>query len=236
VRYHRDGDLAAREELIVRCVPLARQLAARYRNLGEAAEDLEQVACMGLIKAIDRYRLDQEVALSSYAVPTIVGELKRHFRDRGWSVRLARRMQERVAAVSRTRDRLGGRLGRSPTVREVAAELGLSVEDVIEAHEAAGAYRASSLDSPAPGADDDGERRTRADTIGEEDRGYELVELAGSLAPAARALPAREREVLSLRFGEDLTQSEIGERIGVSQMQVSRLLRRALDRLRAEAA
>jgi RNA polymerase sigma-B factor len=235
VRYHRDGELAAREELIVRCVPLARQLAARYKHLGEAEEDLEQTACLGLIKAIDRYRLEQRVALSSYAVPTIIGELKRHFRDRGWSVRLARRMQERVGAVGRARDTLSGRLGRSPSVGEVAAELGLSVEEVLEAREAAGAYTAASLDGPAT-TDDDGDERTRVDRMGEEDPHYELVELTSSVGPLTRALPPREREVLSLRFGAELTQSEIGKRIGVSQMQVSRLLRRALERLRAEAA
>jgi RNA polymerase sigma-B factor len=215
-------------------MPLARELALRYRYTDEPIEDLNQVAYLGLLKAIDRFDPDRGTRFTSYAVPTILGELKRHFRDRGWALRVPREMQERVLAVNRESEALAKRLGRSPSVREIAERLGCSVEQVLEAREAATSYEAASLDAPVTGIDPD-DAPTVADTVGSHEGGYELVELGHAIAGAWRALPDRERRVLRLRFVDDLTQREIGERIGVSQMHVSRLLRRALERLRVAA-
>ena len=226
------GDVRARDEVIHRFVPLAKRLAGRYRHTGESQEDLEQVAFLGLIKAIDRY----DPALGPfvrYAVPNIMGELKRHFRDKGWSMHVPRSVQERFLKVNDAMDRLSGRLGRSPTPKDIASHTGLSVEEVLEALEASSAYSPVALDAPHP-ADDDGDR-TLGDSLGSEDLRYEFVELGQALAPAFRALPAREQTILKLRFIDDLTQSEIAEQVGVSQMHVSRLLRRSLDRLNAAA-
>ena len=231
VRYA-EGDVRAREEVINRLLPLAKRLAGRYRHTGESQDDLEQVAALGLIKAIDRY----DPALGPfvrYAVPNIMGELKRHFRDKGWSMHVPRSVQERFLQVNEAMDQLSGRLGRSPTPKDIAAHTGLEVEDVLEALEASSAYSPVALDAPHPG-DDDG-ARTLGDSLGADDARYGFVELGQALAPAFRALPPREQTILKLRFIDDLTQSEIAEQVGVSQMHVSRLLRRSLDRLNAAA-
>jgi RNA polymerase sigma-B factor len=236
LRYHRDGDIAAREELIVRFIPLARQLAGRYRGSGETPEDLVQVACLGLLKAVDRYDPERGSAFTKYAVPTMLGELKRHFRDKSWALHVPRATQELVLRVGDALGTLPAKLGRSPTPRDVAAALNVPVEDVLEAMEAATAYEASSLDAPRSGGDDEDGAWTLGDSVAVEDHGYELVELGETLRGTIHALPAREREILHLRFHEDMTQAEIAERVGVSQMHVSRLLRRSLDRLGAAGA
>ena len=230
-RYRVRGDASAREELVERFLPLARQLARRYQRGTEPLDDLVQVASIGLVKAVDRFDPARGTAFSSYAVPTIMGELKRYFRDSGWAVHVPRGMQERVMQVNSAVARLSRDLGRSPSPQEVAASLEASPEEVLEAMEAAMAYDAVSLEG-ARGPDSD-EGDSYAETIGEEDARYELVEYGASLAPELGSLPARDRRVLHLRFAEDLTQSEIAERIGVSQMQVSRLLRRSIARLSA---
>ena len=236
IRYHHEGDLVAREELAERFLPLARDLALRYTYTDEPLDDLLQVACLGLVKAIDRFEPSRGTKFTSYAAPTILGELKRHFRDKGWSLHVPRDLQERSLAVSRETEELSKRLGRSPKVREVAASLGCSVEEVLEAQEAAASYEAASLDQPA--SREEGESATLVELMGQEDSAYELVEERDAIASTWRALPEVERQVVELRFTNDLTQREIGERIGYSQMHVSRLLRRALDRLStaAEAA
>jgi RNA polymerase sigma-B factor len=234
VRYHLEGDLAARDELVERFLPLARDLALRYSYTDEPFDDLLQVASLGLIKAIDRFEPGRGTKFTSYAAPTILGELKRHFRDKGWSLHVPRDLQERSLAVSRETEALSKRLGRSPKVREVADALGCTVEQVLEAQEAAASYEAASLDAPA--ARDDDESASLVDLLGDEDGAYELVEDRQAIASTWRALPDVERQVLELRFMHDLTQREIGERIGYSQMHVSRLLRRALDRLETAAA
>jgi RNA polymerase sigma-B factor len=232
-RYHRDGDVASRDELVERFLPLARQLARRYQRGNEPLDDLIQVASIGLVKAVDRYDPERGTAFSSYAVPTILGELKRYFRDSGWAVHVPRGMQERVMSVNQAIARLSRALGRSPTASEVAAEIGESPEVVLEAMEAAIAYDAVSLDTPRSGDEEDGD--TYADTMGMIDERFELVEYKSAIGPTMRALPERDRLVLKLRFEDDLTQLEIAERIGVSQMHVSRLIRRALKRLRTVA-
>jgi RNA polymerase sigma-B factor len=229
------GDTAARDALIERFLPLARQLARRYQRAAEPLDDLVQVASIGLVKAVDRFDPGRGVAFSSYAVPTILGELKRYFRDSGWAVHVPRGMQERAMQVDRAVKELAGRLGRSPSVDEVAEHAHASVEDVLGAMEAAQAYEAVSLDSER-GSRTDAGADTFADGIGEADERYDLVEYGASIAPAVRALSARDRLILHLRFVDDMTQSQIAERIGVSQMQVSRLIRRSLSRLREAAS
>jgi RNA polymerase sigma-B factor len=235
LRYHREGDLAAREELTLRFLPLARQLASRYRHAGESLEDLIQVASLGLLKAIDRYDPDRGEGFARYAVPTMLGELKRYFRDKGWSVHVPRATQELALKVSEALGSLPARLGRSARPRDVAAEVGASIEEVLEAMEATAAYEAASLDAPRPSSGEEGSW-TYADQLAQEDRGFELVEIGETLRGSLAALPARERLILRLRFERDMTQAEIAERVGVSQMHVSRLLRRSLDRLSAAGA
>jgi len=222
------GDKSARDELIERYVPLAQRLSSRYRNSGESMEDLRQVANLGLINAVDRYDPGAGPFVR-YAVPTILGELKRHFRDKRWAMRVPRSLQERTMAVTRTVDVLYSQLGRSPSPRDVAEESGLTLEEVLEAMDMSTAYSPTSLDAPL-GRDEDG-AHTLADTLGSDDASYELVELGNSVAPAFRALPKREQAILKLRFVDDLTQAEIAERVGISQMHVSRLIRRALEQL-----
>src|SRR5688572_17274865 len=234
VRYHEDGDLAAREELVERFLPLARDLALRYTYTDEPFDDLLQVASLGLIKAIDRFEPGRGTKFTSYAAPTILGELKRHFRDKGWSLHVPRDLQERTLAVSRATEVLSTELGRSPKVREVAEHLGCTSEQVLEAQEAAASYEAASLDAPTARGDE--ESAALVDLLGGEDSAYELVEDRDAIASTWLALPEVERQVLELRFMHDLTQREIGERIGYSQMHVSRLLRRALTRLETAAA
>jgi RNA polymerase sigma-B factor len=236
LRYHRNGDLAAREELVLRFMPLASQLASRYRHTGETHEDLVQVACLGLLKAVDRYDPKRANAgFTRYAVPTMLGELKRHFRDKGWSVHVPRATQELVLKVSDALGSLPSKLGRSPRPRDVAEAVGAPVEQVLEAMEAATAYEAASLDAPRAGSEEDGVW-TYADSLAEEDPGYERVDIGETLRGSLAALPERERLILRLRFEEDMTQAEIAERTGISQMHVSRLLRRSLDRLSAAGA
>jgi RNA polymerase sigma-B factor len=235
IRYHHNGDLTARDQLVRRFIPLARQLAGRYRHAGEAHEDLVQVACLGLIKAVDRYEPERGHAFTKYAVPTMLGELKRHFRDKGWAVHVPRATQELALKVSDALSTLPAKLGRAPRPRDVAEAIGEPVESVLEAMEAATAYEATSLDAPRPGAgaDDDW---SWSDSISSDERGYELVEISELLSGTIGALPDRERTILRLRFKEDLTQAEIAEQVGISQMHVSRLLRRSLDRLAAAGA
>jgi RNA polymerase sigma-B factor len=233
LRYHEEGDPAAREELVKRFLPLARQLARRYQRTNEPLDDLMQVASVGLVKAIDRFDPERGTAFSTFAVPTILGELKRYFRDSGWAAHVPRGMQERAMKLEQTVEALHRKLGRSPSPKDLAAELGQSEEEVLEAMEAQSAYDAVSLEQQrsdqSPGGD------TLADMLATEEESYELVEYQATIAPALRALPARDRTILHLRFAEDMTQSEIADRIGVSQMHVSRLIRQALSRLREVA-
>ncbi|HEX8855716.1 MAG TPA: SigB/SigF/SigG family RNA polymerase sigma factor [Thermoleophilaceae bacterium] len=230
-RYRR-GDFAARRLLIERFLPLARNLARRYEGRGEPLDDLVQVASVGLVKAIDRFEPGRGFKFSSYAVPTMLGELRRHFRDSGWAVHLARDMQERVLKVQAAVERLSGQLGRSPNPQQVADELKMSVEHVLEAIEANSSYKAASLDAPAPSSLDDG--GNQADMVGVVDERFELIEAAASIAPALRALPERERTILYLRFVKDLSQTQIAKQIGASQVHVSRLIRQALEDVRSE--
>jgi RNA polymerase sigma-B factor len=233
MRWHNDRDTAARDALVERMLPLARRVASRYRRAGEPLDDLVQIATIGLVKAIDRFDPSRDTALSSYAVPTMLGELKRHFRDHGWALHVPRGLQERVFRVDEAERTLARTLGRTPTTAEVAAATNLSAEEVLEAHEASGALESVSLEEQRFGGAD-GEA-TYADGVGEVDDNFDRVEYKAVLANAVKALPERDRLVLQLRFGEDLTQSEIAERVGISQMHVSRLLRRSLERLRAVA-
>jgi RNA polymerase sigma-B factor len=232
-RYLNQGDMAAREQLVQRFLPLAKRLARRYERASEPIEDLIQVASVGLVKAIDRFEPDQGSNFSSYAVPTILGELKRHFRDAGWALHVPRGMQERVLKVNEAVERLSGPIGASPTPQEVANELRISVEDVLEAMEAGAAYDTVSLDAPLRSSDDEG--ASLGDAVGAIDDRLDLVEHSASLGRALRAMPERERSILFLRFAEGMTQVEIAERVGISQMHVSRLIRRALERLRVVA-
>jgi len=230
VRWQRHGDRRAREELTERFLPLARKLARRYSGAREPFDDLLQVASLGLVKAIDRFDPTRGTAFSSFAVPTILGELKRYFRDLGWAVHVPRGAQEQALKVEEAQQQLTARTGRPPSVHELAEYLELSIEDVLDALETSGAHHTVSLDTPRE--DSDGESGTLADAFGEIDQRFEFVEASVSIAAAARHLSARERRVLELRFVEDLTQTQIAELIGVSQMQVSRILRRALAQLR----
>jgi RNA polymerase sigma-B factor len=232
-RYLDRRDPVDREMLVERFLPLARQLARRYQRPEEPFDDLFQVACLGLVKAIDRFDLSRDVAFSSYAVPTILGEIKRYFRDRTWSVRVPRDLQELALRVDRKVSELSTDLRRAPTVPEIAEAVGIEEEDVLEALEASGAYRATSLSTPRGNEDEAGE--TLGDTVGTSEEGFGLAENRATLEQLMRAITPREREVLRLRFEEDLTQAEIGERIGVSQMQVSRIIRQSVSRLRTVA-
>jgi RNA polymerase sigma-B factor len=232
-RYLDLRDPVDREALVERFLPLARQLARRYQRPDEPFDDLFQVACLGLVKAIDRFDLEREVAFSSYAVPTILGEIKRYFRDRTWSVRVPRDLQELALKVDKAVAELSLNLHRQPTIDEIAAKVGADQESVLEALEAAGAYKATSLESPRGNEDDAGE--TLGATMGEAEHGFELAENRATLEHLMRSITPREREVLRLRFEQDLTQAEIGERIGVSQMQVSRIIRQSIARLRSYA-
>jgi RNA polymerase sigma-B factor len=228
-------ELSERDELVRTHMAFASRLAARYRNSSESREDLEQVAYLGLIKAVDRYDPERGPFMR-YAVPNILGELRRHFRDKGWGTHVPRSLQERVLKVNEATEVLSGNLGRSPRPKDIAAHTGFTEEEVLEALEAAHAYSPTALDSPFS-TEPDG-ARTLGDTLGSVDPGYEAVDMNAAVAPAFAALPERERLILKLRFIDDLTQSEIAAEVGVSQMHVSRLLRRSLERLKvaAEAA
>jgi RNA polymerase sigma-B factor len=232
-RYLDRRDPVDREMLVERFLPLARQLARRYQRPEEPFDDLMQVASLGLVKAIDRFDLEREVAFSSYAVPTILGEIKRYFRDRTWSVRVPRDLQEMALKVDRAVSQLALDLHRQPSVAEIAEAVESTEEEVLEALEASGAYRATSLETPRGSEDDAGD--TLGDTIGRDEGGFALAEHRATLEQLLRSVTPREREVLRLRFEHDLTQAEIGERIGVSQMQVSRIIRQSLNRLRTVA-
>jgi len=216
-----------REAVFRRFLPLARSLAARYRRSGEPLEDLEQVASIGLLNAIDRFDMSREVQFPTYAAVTIVGELKRHFRDKGWSVRVPRRLQEVGLRVNRVLGELWQELGRSPTVAEIAKKLELPEEQILEAMEAMQAYSTTSLDAPIG---EDG--LTHGDMLPQEDDSLELLEAWASVGPMLRELPQRERRILYLRFFKGLTQTEIAEQLGISQMHVSRLLSQTLAQLR----
>ena len=228
-RWCEHRDQAAREELVKRFLPLARKLAQRYRGAYEAHDDLLQVASLGLVKAIDRFDPDRGTAFSTFAVPTILGELKRYFRDVRWSVHVPRRALERALAVEEAQQKLSATLGHPPTVPELAKYLQLSIEEVLDALETAGARYSVSLD--APHTDDDGSVDTLSSSLGEEDARFEQIDEGLTIAAAVKQLPVHEREILHLRFVQDLTQTQIAERTGASQMQVSRILRRALERL-----
>ena len=226
----RDGDREAREQLVAEMLPLANQLARRYA--GKAAhDDLVQAGLFGLTKAIDRFDAGQGAALSSYAVPTMLGEMRRYLRDHTWSVRVPRGLQEDVLRVNRTVGELESELGRSPTPVQVAERLGLELDAVLEALIAGRAYRATSMEERVGGETED---LTLADTLGGDDPELRRRELVVALRQADHVLDERERYVMHLRFAEDRTQTEIAERIGVSQMQVSRILRGMLDKLRLE--
>jgi RNA polymerase sigma-B factor len=230
-RWQRDKDPRARECLVERYLPLARKLAARYRGrAGEPFDDLLQVASLGLLKALDRFDPDRGTAFSSFAVPTILGELKRYFRDTGWSAHVPRGTQELALKVQEAEQAISPRLGRSPTADELALYMDVSVEQVIDGLEAAVAHHATSLEEPHDELD--GESQSLSDTLGEDDPRFEQIDASLTIASAARELSEREQYVLELRFYGELTQSEIAKRIGVSQMQVSRILRGALARLR----
>jgi RNA polymerase sigma-B factor len=230
-RYHEDGDVAARQELIERHLEFVRRLASRYARRGEQLDDLTQVGCVGLIKAIDRFDGAFGASLTTYAAPNILGEIKRHFRDRGWSVRVPRDIQELNVKLTKVVDELTVKLGHSPSVEELAGATGATVEQVLEALESSAAYAALSL-SEGPDPDDEG--GGPMETLGGDDEEFERSEQRITLATGIQRLPARERAILHLRFFEGLTQSEIAERMGMSQMHVSRLIRNSLDRMRSE--
>jgi RNA polymerase sigma-B factor len=228
-RWQQDHDRSARDELVERFLPLARKLARRYSGAREPFEDLLQVASLGLVKAVDRFDASRGTAFSSFAVPTILGELKRYFRDLGWAVHVPRGAQERAVKVEEAQQTLSARSGHAPTVTEIAEYLEYSIEEVLEALETSRAHHASSLDAPYD--DGGGEGGTVVDAFGVEDRDLRLADDRVTVGAAARQLTEREREVLALRFVHDLTQTQIAERIGVSQMQVSRILRRSIAQL-----
>ena len=230
-RHHDHDDAAAREALIERFMPLARRLARRYQRRTEPIDDLLQVANMGLVKAVDRFDPSRGTAFSTYAVPTILGELKRYLRDSSWALHVPRGMQERAMKLERAAEDLRGRLGRSPTTTELAGELDLTSEELLEAMDAASAFRSASLDEEY--GDSDSREPVYADSLGRMDDRFDLVEHWVTIAPSILKLGHRERLILRLRFAEDLRQSEIADLIGVSQMHVSRLLRRSLEELRA---
>jgi RNA polymerase sigma-B factor len=233
-RYHEQGDVEARERLIEQYLPLVRSLARRYSYRGEQLEDLVQVGCIGLIKAIDRFDVDRGVELTTYATPNIIGEIKRHFRDKGWSVRVPRGLQELNVRLSRLIEDLTVQLERSPTVPELAKAAGVQEEEVLEALETGQAYATLSLSAPTSG--DESDDLDPLESLGELEHEYEVSEDRAVLAPGLRVLDDRERRILHLRFYEGLTQSQIAQQVGISQMHVSRLIRRALEKVRDEIA
>jgi RNA polymerase sigma-B factor len=227
-RYHCGGDTSARDQLAEQMLPLARALAGRYAGRGEPMDDLIQVACVGIMKAIEGFDLDRDVRFSSYATPTVLGEIKRHFRDRTWAMRVPRGLQELQLEVAKKRDELTSQLGRSPTVQELADAVDAPFEEVLATIQSVGARRTRSLDEPT------GEDMTLADSIGGRDVELERTEMRVLLGDAMGVLSSRDREVLRLRFEDDLTQTEISARIGVSQMQISRIIRQSIAKLRLE--
>jgi RNA polymerase sigma-B factor len=235
-RYHQHGDLAAREQLIEQYMTLVRSLARRYSYRGEQLEDLVQIGAIGLIKAIDRFDLDRGVELTTYATPNIIGEIKRHFRDKGWSVRVPRGLQELNVQLSRVIEQLTVQLGRSPTISELAKAADVEEEDVLEALESGRAYSSLSLSTGGGGGHDDDDDLDPLESIGTLEHEYEVSEDRAVLEPGFRVLDERERRILHLRFFKGLTQSQIAQEIGISQMHVSRLIRRSLEKIREEIA
>jgi RNA polymerase sigma-B factor len=229
----RSGDARARAQLIERYLPFAHKLARRYKRSGEPLDDLSQVAAIGLIKAIDRFDIDRGFAFASFAVPTIVGELRRHFRDRTWAVRVSRPLQELALKVPRAADTLSDELRRRPSLSEIGRAVGARDEDVLEALQAYGAYRAVSFQAPRGAAGGDEETTTLADSIGVEEQGFARAEERATLARLLSAVTVRERAVLRMLFEEQMTQVEIAAVVGVSQMHVSRMIRHSLVVLRA---
>lgn len=227
-----EGDEAAREELVREHQRLVRYLAKRFAGKGEPIDDLEQVANIGLLKTIDRFDPERGVQFSTYATATIIGELKRHLRDKGWAMRIPRGLKQTSLLIGQLEQELSQRLGRSPSVAELAAEADLTEEDVIEALDAGRNYALASLDAPA-GDEDDG--RSRIDDVASEVDDLGLAERLGAVSEAIAALPARQRRILYLRFFEDLTQTEIAAEMGISQMHVSRLLARSFEAIRTRS-
>src|SRR5437868_15366123 len=233
-RYHEHGDLQAREQLIEQYMSLVRSLARRYSYRGEQFDDLVQIGAIGLIKAIDRFDINRGVELTTYATPNIIGEIKRHFRDKGWAVRVPRGLQELHARLSKLIEQLTVQLGRSPTIAELAKAANVEEEEVLEALESGRAYSSLSL-STGGGGDEDGDLDP-LESIGTEEHAYEVSEDRAVLAPGFRVLDDRERKILHLRFFKGLTQSQIAQQVGISQMHVSRLIRRSLEKIRDEIA
>ncbi len=229
-RYHRDGDIEARRMLIEKMMPLVRHIARRYANRGEPLDDLVQVGAVGLIKAVDRFDLERGVKLSTFAAPNIAGEIKRHFRDRGWSIRVPRDIQELNAKLTQAVDRLTTKLGRAPKIAELAEAVKATEEDVLDALQGAQSYSTVSFEEPI------GENRTALELLGEEDPEFMTAERRVLLSAGMRVLADREQTIMRLRFFEGLTQREIAEEVGISQMHVSRLIRRSLDDMRASMA
>ena len=234
-KYHEEGDLQAREKLIEQYMALVRSLARRYSYRGEQLEDLVQIGAIGLIKAIDRFDLDRGVELTTYATPNIIGEIKRHFRDKGWSVRVPRGLQELNVQLSRLVESQTVELGRSPTIPELAKAAGVEEEAVLEALESGRAYSSLSLSTGGGGGDGD-EDLDPMESIGSVEHEFEVSEDRAVLAPGFRVLDDRERKILQLRFFDGLTQSQIAQQVGISQMHVSRLIRRSLEKIRSEIA
>ena len=228
VAYHRDGDQEARAQALIELMPLVRALATRYAGRGEPLEDLVQVGSIGLIKAVDRFDVDRGVEFASYAVPTIVGEIRRHFRDKAWAMHVPRRLKELSLQLSRVLDELTTQLGRSPTISELAQAAGVEEEDAIDALDSMNAYATRSLQAPF----DEGSDDYLVEKIGTDEPGYAEVEDGTLVAAGLDALDERERQIVELRFFKEMTQSQIASEIGISQMHVSRLLRRALATMR----
>jgi RNA polymerase sigma-B factor len=224
VAYRRDGDINAREQVLVELLPIVRALASRYAGRGEPLDDLVQVGAVGLIKALDRFDIDRGVNFTSYAIPTVIGEIRRYFRDRAWALHIPRPIKELSVRLNKVVDQLTIDLGRSPTIAELAEASGATEEDVIDALECTAAYSTRSLDAPF----EEGGEESLAETIGSEETGYSAVEETSIVAEGLDALDERERRIVEMRFFDEMTQSQIAAELGISQMHVSRLLRKAL--------
>ena len=227
--YKEKGDEEARDQLIVSHLNLVRFLASKFKNRGEPLDDLVQVGTIGLIKAIDRFDPERGLEFTTYATPTILGEIKRHFRDKGWSIRVPRRLQELSAKVNQATEELTVELQRSPSVEEIAAKLGVSAEEILEAMESSGAYTSVSLE--AGGSSEDDEAPALIDRLGSVDEDLDASDDRMVIDDAIRDFSPREQEIVRMRFIDGLTQVEIAKRLGVSQVQVSRLLRRTLRKI-----
>lgn len=227
--YKEKGDEEARDQLIVSHLNLVRFLASKFKNRGEPLDDLVQVGTIGLIKAIDRFDPERGLEFTTYATPTILGEIKRHFRDKGWSIRVPRRLQELSAKVNQATDELTVELQRSPSVEEIAAKLGVGAEEILEAMESSGAYTSVSLE--AGGSSEDDEAPALIDRLGSVDEDLDASDDRMVIDDAIRDFSPREQEIVRMRFIDGLTQVEIAKRLGVSQVQVSRLLRRTLRKI-----